>query len=47
MNDGSNINAILKHHEGSPEHTDNMNKWRELDLRLSWGQTLDQIHITI
>uniref|UniRef100_A0A8C1K3Y1 TTF-type domain-containing protein n=1 Tax=Cyprinus carpio TaxID=7962 RepID=A0A8C1K3Y1_CYPCA len=47
VNDWSNINAILKHHESSPEHTQNMIKWRELDLRLSQGQTLDQIQMTI
>ena len=47
VNDCSNINAILKHHGGRPEHTNNMIKWRELDLRLRRGQTLDQIQITI
>ncbi len=47
VNDWSNINVILGHHEGSPEHTNNMLKWRELDLCLSRGQTLDQIQMTI
>lgn len=42
-----NINVILKHHEGSPEHTNNTIKWSELGLRLSLGQTLDQIQKTI
>lgn len=46
VNDWSNINAILKQHEGSPEHTSNMIKWRELDLRLSRGKTLDHIEMT-
>lgn len=47
MNDWSNISAVLKHHKGSPEHTNTMIKWRELDLRLSRGQTLDHIQMTV
>lgn len=47
VNDWSNINAVLKHHEGSLEHTNNIIKWRELDPCLSQGQTLDQIQMTI
>lgn len=47
MNDRSNIHATLKHCKGSPEHTNNMIKWRELDQHLRQGQTLDQIQMTI
>lgn len=46
VNDWSNINAVLRQHEGSPEHTKSMIKWKELDLRLSHGKTLDHIQMT-
>lgn len=34
VNDWSNMNSNLKHHESSAEHTDNMTEWREVGNRL-------------
>lgn len=47
LSDWSNINAALKSHDSNPEHTKSMLKWRELELRLKKGQTIDHQELTL
>ncbi|XP_076065028.1 uncharacterized protein LOC143039061 [Oratosquilla oratoria] len=42
-NDWQNTTAILSVHERSTEHIDNYQTWRELELRLKQGKTIDHI----
>ena len=40
--DWVNIGALLKQHENSGDHCNNMVKWKEFALRLSKGKTIDE-----
>ena len=42
--DWKNIAAILSSHERSPDHLESYQAWRELELRLSNGKTIDAIN---
>lgn len=46
LNDWKNIHTILRSHENSSEHISTMQKWRELELRSTTGQTRDQRQMT-
>ncbi|XP_051809616.1 zinc finger MYM-type protein 1-like [Acanthochromis polyacanthus] len=45
--DWKNCGDILKTHENSKEHTNNMGSWRELESRSKKGQTIDNIEMAI
>ncbi|KAK0151937.1 hypothetical protein N1851_006706 [Merluccius polli] len=41
LSDWTNTGNLLKSHENSQEHTTNMAKWKELELRHRTGSTID------
>lgn len=45
--DWKNIGTLLKSHESSPEHTTHMKTWKDLEIRLRTGMTLDQAERTL
>lgn len=45
--DWSNINICLRSHEGSPDHTKCMLKWKELDMRLRKNIAIDQQELSL
>lgn len=47
LSDWSNLNAALKSHGNNSEHTKSMLKWRDLELRLRKGKTIDQQELTL
>nr|XP_055051180.1 zinc finger MYM-type protein 1-like [Misgurnus anguillicaudatus] len=47
VSDWSNITSILTSHESSSDHSKNMIKWRELDVRLKQGQTIDKTQMAL
>lgn len=42
-----NIGIHLKSHESSPEHMHNMATWKELELLLKTGKTIDQAETSL
>lgn len=47
QNDWVNISAILKSHETSPDHGKHLIAWKELELRLKTGKTIDQTEMSL
>lgn len=47
QNDWVNISAILKSHETSPDHGKHLIAWKELELRLKTGKTIDQTEMAL
>ena len=47
LSDWMNIGTLLKAHENSPEHTKHMVTWKELELRLKKGKTIDQVEMSL
>ncbi|XP_057214502.1 zinc finger MYM-type protein 1-like isoform X2 [Triplophysa rosa] len=45
--DWTNIGAILKQHENSPAHIKSVVSWKELELGLKKGQTIDHTQLTL
>ncbi|XP_051969555.1 zinc finger MYM-type protein 5-like [Xyrauchen texanus] len=45
--DWMNIGTILGIHENSTEHVNNLKAWKELELRLKTGKTIDQTEIDL
>ena len=45
--DWSNINICLRSHEGNPDHTKCILKWRELDMRLRKNLAIDQQELAL
>uniref|UniRef100_UPI00358EB2DD zinc finger MYM-type protein 1-like n=1 Tax=Myxine glutinosa TaxID=7769 RepID=UPI00358EB2DD len=45
--DWMNIGALLKPHENNPDHTKHMVTWKELELRLKKGKTIDQVEMSL
>ena len=41
------IGMLLKSHESSPEHTTLMATWKDFELRLQTGKTIDQAERTL
>ncbi|XP_041852965.1 zinc finger MYM-type protein 1-like [Melanotaenia boesemani] len=47
LSDWMNIGSLLKAHENSPDHTKHMVTWKELELRLRKGKTIDQVEMSL
>ena len=47
LSDWMNIGSLLKAHENSPDHTKHMVTWKELELRLKKGKTIDQVEMSL
>ncbi|KAK0147356.1 Zinc finger MYM-type protein 1 [Merluccius polli] len=45
--DWVNVGALLKQHENSPDHLNNMVKWKDFALRLSKGKTIDATEMAL
>lgn len=47
VSDWKNAQSFLKTHESSPEHTKHMAAWKELELRLKKGETIDRQEMSL
>uniref|UniRef100_A0A3Q1EGE4 TTF-type domain-containing protein n=1 Tax=Acanthochromis polyacanthus TaxID=80966 RepID=A0A3Q1EGE4_9TELE len=47
LSDWMNIGSLLKAHENSPDHNKHMVIWKELELRLKKGKTIDQVEMEV
>lgn len=47
LSNWTNLGILLRSHESSPEHTTHMATWKDFELRLRTGKTIDQAERTL